>query len=86
VADAFGMKFTGVIGYTMWGVVHVAYLVGWGNRLGTLYTWARSLTFTKNRAHRIITFEQAKQEVTEDGDRAEPARRLPQPRPTVKGS
>jgi NADH:ubiquinone reductase (H+-translocating) len=63
VADAFGMKFTGVIGYTMWGFVHVAYLIDWGNRLGTVYTWARSLTFTKNRAHRIITFEQAKQEL-----------------------
>jgi NADH:ubiquinone reductase (H+-translocating) len=63
VADAFGMKFTGVIGYTMWGLVHVAYLVGWGNRLGTVSTWARSLTFTKNRAHRIITFEEAEQEL-----------------------
>jgi NADH:quinone reductase (non-electrogenic) len=63
VADAFGMKFTGVIGYTMWGCVHVTYLVGWGNRLGTVYNWARSLTFTKKRAHRIITFEQAKQEL-----------------------
>jgi NADH:ubiquinone reductase (H+-translocating) len=63
VADAFGRKFTGVVGYTMWGFVHVTYLVGWGNRLGTVYTWARSLTFTKNRAHRIITFEQAKQEL-----------------------
>jgi NADH dehydrogenase len=63
VADAFGRKFTGVIGYTMWGVVHVTYLIGWGNRLGTVYTWARSLTFTKNRAHRIITFEQATQEL-----------------------
>jgi NADH:ubiquinone reductase (H+-translocating) len=37
----------------------VAYLVGWGNRLGTMYTWARALVFTKNRGHRIITFEQA---------------------------
>jgi NADH:ubiquinone reductase (H+-translocating) len=63
VADAFGRKFTGVTGYTMWGLVHVTYLIGWGNRLGTVYTWARSLTFTKNRAHRIITFEQAKQEL-----------------------
>ena len=27
------MRFTGVIGYTMWGFVHVLYLVGWGNRL-----------------------------------------------------
>jgi NADH dehydrogenase len=63
VADAFGMKFTGVIGYTMWGFVHVAYLIDWGNRLGTVYNWARSLTFTKKRAHRIITFEQATQEL-----------------------
>jgi NADH dehydrogenase len=63
VADAFGMKFTGVIGYTMWGFVHVAYLIDWGNRIGTVYNWARSLTFTKKRAHRIITFEQAKQEL-----------------------
>jgi NADH dehydrogenase len=59
VADAFGMKFTGVIGYTMWGLIHVLYLIGWGNRLGTLYTWARALTFSNNRGHRIITFRQA---------------------------
>jgi NADH dehydrogenase len=59
VADAFGMKFTGVIGYTMWGFIHVLYLIGWGNRLGTLYTWARALTFSNNRGHRIITFRQA---------------------------
>jgi NADH dehydrogenase len=70
VADAFGRKFTGVVGYTMWGVVHVTYLIGWGNRLGTVYTWARSLTFTKNRAHRIITFEQAKQELGNEPEAA----------------
>src|SRR4029453_9828245 len=70
VADAVGRKFTGVVGYTMWGVVHVTYLVGWGNRLGTVYTWARSLTFTKNRAHRIITFEQAKQELGNEPEAA----------------
>jgi NADH:ubiquinone reductase (H+-translocating) len=70
VADAFGRRFTGVVGYTMWGVVHVTYLIGWGNRLGTVYTWARSLTFTKNRAHRIITFEQAKQELGSEPEAA----------------
>ncbi|MGE3286559.1 MAG: NAD(P)/FAD-dependent oxidoreductase [Pseudonocardia sp.] len=58
VADAFGVKATGVIGYTMWGAIHVLYLIGWGNRLGTIYTWARALTF-QNRGHRVITFEQA---------------------------
>ncbi len=59
VADAFGMKFTGWLGYTMWGFIHVLYLIGWGNRLGTLYTWFRALTFSNSRGHRIITYEQA---------------------------
>src|SRR4051812_27484827 len=59
VADAFGVKVTGILAYLMWAFIHVAYLVGWGNRLGTMYTWARALVFTKNRGHRIITFEQA---------------------------
>jgi NADH:ubiquinone reductase (H+-translocating) len=48
----------------------VTYLIGWGNRLGTVYTWARSLTFSKNRAHRIITFEQAKQELGREPEAA----------------
>ena len=65
VTDSFGMTFTGVTGYTMWGFVHVLYLVGWGNRLGTLYTWARALWFTHNRGHRIITFEGAREELAE---------------------
>jgi NADH:ubiquinone reductase (H+-translocating) len=38
VADAFGMKVTGFLAYVMWGFIHVLYLIGWGNRLGTLYT------------------------------------------------
>jgi NADH dehydrogenase len=59
VADAFGVKVTGILAYLMWAFIHVLYLVGWGNRLGTMYTWARALVFTKNRGHRIITFEQA---------------------------
>ncbi len=65
VTDSFGMKVTGVIGYTVWGFVHVLYLIDWGNRMATMYTWARALTFTKNRAHRVITFEQARYELTE---------------------
>jgi NADH dehydrogenase len=66
VADAFGMTFTGVLGYTMWGFIHVLYLIGWGNRLGTLYTWGRALTFSNNRGHRIITFRQAAEGPPED--------------------
>ena len=63
VADAFGMKVTGFLAYLMWGFIHVLYLIGWGNRLGTLYTWLRALVFSKNRGHRIITFEQAHDQV-----------------------
>jgi NADH dehydrogenase len=59
VADAFGVKVTGILAYAMWAFIHVLYLVGWGNRLGTMYTWARAMVFSKNRGHRIITFEQA---------------------------
>jgi NADH dehydrogenase len=63
VADAFGMKFTGFIAYAMWAFIHVLYLIGWGNRLGTLYTWARALWFGHNRAHRVITVDTAKKDV-----------------------
>jgi NADH:ubiquinone reductase (H+-translocating) len=55
VADAFGVRFTGVPGYVMWAFIHVLYLIGWGNRLGTLYTWARALVFSHNRGHRMIS-------------------------------
>src|SRR6185437_11443238 len=65
VTDAFGMKFTGVIGYTMWGFVHVLYLVGWGNRIAAVLNWARALTFSKNRPHRTITYEHAQNELAE---------------------
>ena len=37
VTDSYGMKFTGVVGYTMWGFVHVLYLIGWGNRLAAMF-------------------------------------------------
>jgi NADH dehydrogenase len=66
VTDSYGMKFTGVTGYTMWGIVHVLYLVGWGNRVGAVFNWARALTFTKNRAHRTITVEHARYELTSE--------------------
>jgi NADH:ubiquinone reductase (H+-translocating) len=66
VTDSYGMKFTGVTGYTMWGLVHVLYLVGWGNRASAVFHWARALTFTKNRPHRTITAELARHELTSE--------------------
>jgi NADH dehydrogenase len=59
VADAFGVKVTGPLAYLMWLFIHVMYLVGWGNRLGTVYTWSRAFLFSGGRAHRIITYENA---------------------------
>jgi NADH dehydrogenase len=70
VADAFGRKFTGMLAYLMWGFIHVLYLVGWGNRLGTMYTWARAMYLSKNRGHRVITFEQAQHRVEEGRTRS----------------
>src|SRR6516164_3703150 len=67
VADSYGMKFTGVTGYTMWGFVHVLCLIGWGNRASAVFHWARALTFTKNRPHRTITAELARHELTGEG-------------------
>ena len=64
VADSFGMKFTGVTGYTMWGFIHVLYLIGWGNRVAAMYNWARALTFSKNRPYRTITAERVRYELT----------------------
>jgi NADH dehydrogenase len=65
VADAFGVKVTGFLAYVMWIFIHVLYLVGWGNRLGTLYTWARALWLSHNRGNRIIAFQTARQEPAE---------------------
>jgi NADH dehydrogenase len=58
-----GLRFTNLPAYLMWGFIHVQYLVGWGNRLGTMYTWARALYLSKNRGHRIISFQTAGYEV-----------------------
>jgi NADH dehydrogenase len=63
VAHSGKMNFTGFIAYLMWAFIHVLYLIGWGNRFGTLYSWGRSLWFTKNRAHRTITLDQAIEEI-----------------------
>jgi NADH dehydrogenase len=63
VADAFGLKLTGLPAYVMWGLVHVAYLIDWGNRLGTLYAWSRALFAINNRGNRAITFHQASDEL-----------------------
>jgi NADH:ubiquinone reductase (H+-translocating) len=73
VANSFGVKFTGITAYLMWAFIHVLYLIGWGNRLGTMYTWARALVFSKNRGHRIISYEQANYDLSERGPSGRPS-------------
>ena len=64
VAPASGAAVTGWLAYLIWAFIHVLYLIGWGNRFGTLYNWLRSLVFSKNRGHRIITYEVAHDQAT----------------------
>jgi NADH:ubiquinone reductase (H+-translocating) len=56
VVETAGARFTGTFAYLVWGLVHLAYLIGWSNRLGTLYSWACALYLSNNRNHRLISF------------------------------
>jgi NADH:ubiquinone reductase (H+-translocating) len=59
VADVRGIKITGWAGYLLWCYVHVMFLIGWGNRIGTLYNWVRSLRYARHRGHRLINMAHA---------------------------
>ena len=59
VADVRGVKITGWAGYLLWFYVHVMFLIGWGNRFGTLYNWVRSLRYARHRGHRLINMTHA---------------------------
>jgi NADH dehydrogenase len=54
VADAFGLQVTGRTAMLLWAVVHIAYLVGWGNRVGTVARWMWTLA-TRSRRERLIS-------------------------------
>ena len=53
VVDAFGIRAAGLAGSIMWSLVHVMYLVGWGNRAVTVIRWLLALT-TRNRSQRLV--------------------------------
>jgi len=53
VADAFGLRLSGLPGKAAWAFVHLAFLAGWGNRLGVLARWAYEAG-TGNRSERVI--------------------------------
>jgi NADH:ubiquinone reductase (H+-translocating) len=55
VADLFGrFRISGPIAFLIWGVVHLAYLVGWGNRYEAVTRWLWTI-LARNRRERLIS-------------------------------
>lgn len=54
VADIKGLRFGGPVAFVLWAVVHLYYLVGWGNRIGTITRWMWSL-LARNRREQVIS-------------------------------
>jgi NADH dehydrogenase len=55
VADLFGrIRIWGFPAFMVWGVVHLAYLVGWGNRFEAVARWMWTL-LARNRRERLIS-------------------------------
>lgn len=48
------LQFTGVFAWLMWAFIHIAYLIGFRNRLGVLLEWIAA-TVTGQRGVRLIT-------------------------------
>lgn len=56
IVDLKGLSFTGLLAWILWLLVHIYYLIGFRNRLITLFQWAWTyLTYT--RGARLITTE-----------------------------
>jgi NADH dehydrogenase len=56
IVDLKGFRLTGLLAWVLWLVVHIYYLIGFRNRLVTLFQWAWTY-FTYNRGARLITSE-----------------------------
>ena len=56
VADLRGLKFGGFIAWLLWVFIHIAYLIGFRNRLVVMISWAWSYLGQK-RGNRLITGE-----------------------------
>ncbi|HEX5618592.1 MAG TPA: NAD(P)/FAD-dependent oxidoreductase [Solirubrobacteraceae bacterium] len=53
VGTAFGLRVTGRLALLLWAVVHVRYLLGWGDRLVTVVRWLWTMA-ARNRGQRVI--------------------------------
>jgi NADH dehydrogenase len=54
LGTAFGVRVSGRVALLVWAVVHIRYLVGWGNRFVTLLRWLWSL-LARDRGQRVIS-------------------------------
>ncbi len=77
VGQALGGRFTGLLAWLMWALIHVMFLVGFRNRLVTLLDWVWSYV-TYNRGARLILTEEAaaggRYPAIEPADAARPAK------------
>ena len=56
IVDIGKIRFTGLIAWLIWLVVHIYYLIGFRNRIVALFQWAWTY-FTYSRGARLITWE-----------------------------
>jgi NADH:quinone reductase (non-electrogenic) len=55
VADLFGkVRVGGFPAFLIWGIIHLVYLVGWGNRFGAVSRWLWTI-IARNRRERLIS-------------------------------
>jgi NADH dehydrogenase len=54
ILDMKGVRLTGLLAWVLWLFIHIYYLIGFRNRLVTLFQWAWTY-FTFNRGARLIT-------------------------------
>ena len=65
VAQRGRIRLSGPIAKVGWAAVHLAFLVGWGNRVAVLTEWLQATIFGSRRGQAIITNPYSKP----DGDR-----------------
>jgi NADH dehydrogenase len=56
VADVKGLRLSGLLAWLAWLFVHLAYLIGFQNRMVVLLRWSFSFT-THGRGSRLITYD-----------------------------
>ena len=72
VADIKGIKLSGFVAFVLWAVIHLFYLVGWGNRIGTITRWMWSL-LARNRREQLISVSSLVSDSEAEADLQAPA-------------